>query len=486
MSAANGFLSRVTLKLNSPLMLALITLCEVIGGLVLIEPDHAFMPWIASAALAVLGVIGLVRLMGVADFATPWSVLCISYALAYGLGTLNSFLSGYSSGLDLLALTYAPTDQIAQVLGGLLVLSGLLLFVGELDSNKLVPVVELSPLDARMVQLVLFGTLMLSVVAVATGQLGFQTDMKAEEGSFQVSALSNLMSSAMPPMVAAGFYCARGMNTRQRLFTFVMAGAIMLILMTQGRRIVIYTAVMAVIGYFSAQGLKSIFKPKGLLILLVIGVLVASAAKMFFAMRQATYDLPKGFTVVELAEAGFKKLSGDAQVDLDEKLKENQATRTFILGYAAEILNGLQLHEPVGGGLMELGIATSVPTVIWPGKWKIMAQGSEENICNPQLGMPPWDAANSLLTSGLCDFGWYGFYAYPLFFAFIFSLTVFVFKKLPLVPRLVYGFGLIFSLLNAESVITGYFVMIRNGLILVIILTGVHWLLSQFDQKPRR
>jgi hypothetical protein len=246
---------------------------------------------------------------------------------------------------------------------------------------------------------------------------------------------------------------------------------------------VIYTAVMAVIGYFSAQGLKSIFKPKGLLVLFVTGVLVFSAAKMFFAMRQATYDLPKGFSVVELAQAGFKKLSGDAQADLDEKLKENQATRTFILGYAAEILYGLERHDPVGGGLMELGIATAVPTLIWPGKWKIMAQGSEENICNPQLGMPPWDAANSLLTSGLCDFGWYGFYAYPLFFSLLFSLTIFAFKKLPVVPRMVYGFGLIFSLLNAESVITGYFVMVRNGVILVIIMTLLHQLVLAYNRR---
>jgi hypothetical protein len=487
MSTVNGFLSSVKLRLHSPLMLSLITLCVVIGGIGLMVPDHPAMLWVTSSTLTILGVIGLVRLMGVADFATPWSVLCVSYALAYGLGTFNSFMSGYSSGMDLLALTYAPPDVVVQVMSGLLMLSGLLLLLGELDSNKMVPVSELSALDMRMVQTVLFGTLVLSIVAVASGQLGFQTDMRADEDSNRVSVLSNLISSAMPAMVATGFYCARTMNGRQRLWTFILAGAIMLILMTQGRRIVIYTAVMAVIGYFSAQGLTSIFKPKGLLTLLVIGVLVASAAKMFFAMRQATYDLPKGFNMVELAEAGFKKMSGDAQGDLEEKLKENQQTRTFILGYAAEIMYGLERHEPVGGGLMELGVATAVPTVIWPGKWKIMAAGgSEENICNPQLGLPAYDAANSLLTSGSCDFGWYGFYAYPLLFALIFSVTVFLLRRLPVVPRLVYGFSLIFSLLNAESVISGYFVMIRNGVILAIILTVFQGFLSWTAKQPKR
>jgi len=188
-----------------------------------------------------------------------------------------------------------------------------------------------------------------------------------------------------------------------------------------------------------------------------------------------------------LAEAGFKKMSGDAQGDLEEKLKENQQTRTFILGYAAEIMYGLERHEPVGGGLMELGVATAVPTVIWPGKWKIMAAGgSEENICNPQLGLPAYDAANSLLTSGSCDFGWYGFYAYPLLFALIFSVTVFLLRRLPVVPRLVYGFSLIFSLLNAESVISGYFVMIRNGVILAIILTVFQGFLSWTAKQPKR
>jgi hypothetical protein len=167
-------------------------------------------------------------------------------------------------------------------------------------------------------------------------------------------------------------------------------------------------------------------------------------------------------------------------------LKDNQATRTFILGYAAEILSALETHEPVGGALMELGVATAVPTVIWPGKWKVMAQGSEENICNPILGMPAYDAASSLLTSGLCDFGWYGFYFYPLLFSLIFSLTLVAVKRLPPIARLAYGFGLIFSLLSAESVISGYFVMIRNGVVLVIILAALHWFMAQFNKPIRK
>ena len=485
MNAAPSFSSRVFLHFHSPLVLSTMVLCEVVGGLGLMMPGAPGMMWLTTLLLAAVGVGGLIRLIGVVDFATPWSVLAVSYALGYGLGSFNTLASGYSSGLDLLALTYAPDEYVTQVVAGLLMLCGLMLLVGELDQRKLVPSLQMDD-DLRQTLLIALGlTFLFSVLAVVTGQLGFQGDMKAEEGSNRVSVLGNLMGSAMSPLVAAGLFASRGMKGRDKWLTYLFVLGLMLILVTQGRRILLYTAVMGAMGYFGPQGLKAIFKGKNLMVLVVAILLVALGTKMFFAMRQANYELPKDASIADSVTLAVKKMTGDNSADLDEKLKENRATRTFILGYASEILWGLETHNPVGGDLLVMGVAAAVPTVIWPGKWKIMAWGSEENICNPQLGLPAYDAANSLMTAGLCDFGWWGFVTYPLIFPLIFSISLIFVRRLNLVARLVFGYGLVNALLNAENVTTSYLVIIRNEVIIMIGIVVLHRMVLAWRRRNR-
>jgi len=115
---------------------------------------------------------------------------------------------------------------------------------------------------------------------------------------------------------------------------------------------------------------------------------------------------------------------------------------------------------------MVLGVATAVPTTIWPGKWKIMAQGAEEAVCHARLGMPAYDAANTLVTSGMCDFAGVGMFGYPILCALMFSLSLFAVRRLDIVTRLVFGFGIVYGLLNAENVLTAFFVVLRNGAVL--------------------
>lgn len=480
-----NFLSRFYVQTNSPLMLAMVALCMLVGGIGSLDSDVSGMIWVTSGTLSAVGIIGLIRLISVAEFATPWSVLAVSYGLAYGFGALNTLLSGYSAGLDFLSVTYASHESVVRMMSLLLLLCGVLFFLSEQDSKKLVPKLVVDEVSQQVVVLVLALTFLLAVMAVATGQLGFQTNMSAEEGSMRVSVLSNLLVSAMPAVVATGLYCAKSMSAKSRTVTYLLVLGIMLILMTQGRRILMYTAVIGIMGYFSTLGLRSLLRPKNLVVLVVAAFVVALGAKMFFAMRQATYELPKGASIFELMETGASKMVGDNQDDLDEKLKENRSTRTFILGYAAEILFALETREPMGGDLMVLGLATAVPTTIWPGKWKIMAQGAEEAICNPALGMPAYDGANTIVTAGMCDFGVKGLFGYPVLFAFMFSLAMFVVLKLDVASRLVFGFGIVFALLNAENVLTAFFVVLRNGAIIAGLVWVLHLLVKAHQRRSR-
>jgi hypothetical protein len=486
MKVFKDFFERAHLGSQSPWVMLISVVALSSGGISLISPETEGMVWFSIAVLAMVGVAGLFRLVTVSGFATPWSVMAVAFSLGYGLGSFNTFISGYSQGMDLISVTYATDRYLTMASGGILMLCGVLLICGELDGGKLLPNVMLDEAETRTIVFVMALTAVLALVAVATGQLGFQADMKTEEGSNRVSVIGNLLASSMPPMVATGLYAAQKMKHRSRYLVYVFAAILMLVLMTQGRRIFMYTAVTVAIGYFGAQGVSQFFRPRNLLILVVGGLTIMLASKMFFAMRQATYDNPQGAPLVELVAAGWSKMTQGDIDSLNDKLDENRATRTFILGYVGELLTGLDGHEPMGGDIMILGLASSVPTVIWPGKWKIMALGSDEAICHPVLGLPAWDAANSLVTSGICDFGWFGFFAYPLLFALIFSLMILVVRNMSAVVRLMFGFSLIYALLSVEAVIASYLVTVRNLTMVVVFMLLVHWMVSMWTRTGTR
>ena len=307
--------------------------------------------------------------------------------------------------------------------------------------------------------------------ALATGMLGFQSDVADEEGSARSSAVGALISVAIAPVMAASLHIYAKDETRTKFIVYCLCVGLLLVQLTQGRRIFIYTAFVGGIAYFSAVGFRKLFSPKIVLALIVVASSFFLASKMFYAMRMATWESTQKQSVPELISRGIENMKDSDRLMLDEQVQDNQNTRTFIIGYLAELTSMIGIGQPTLGGMLELGAATSVPTVIWPGKWKIMAQGTEEGICHPGMGLPVWDAANTILTSGVCDFGWIGFFGYPLALAAVFSFLVLVFKKyLTAVPLYVICFGVIYSLLSVEVVLAGYFSFLRNLTLLAIFM----------------
>ena len=133
------------------------------------------------------------------------------------------------------------------------------------------------------------------------------------------------------------------------------------------------------------------------------------------------------------------------------------------MGYLAELIEASETHSVMWGYLLKFNVASSVPTLIWPGKWKILAEaGSEEYSCNPQMGMPFWDGPNSALTTGLCDFWWPGLFAYPVVLVLLYVLVNRVVSSAPMLIRALVCFATIDNLFQVERGLAGYFVGIRN------------------------
>lgn len=451
------------------------------GIVQLMDCGPLWLLWCSVSTLSMVGVLGLARLMLVPQFSTPWSVLAVSLSLGYGLGTFNTMASGYVDGLNLLAVTYAGHEEIARAIGALLVLVSIMLCIGEFDPNKLVPSEPLSPADQNSAFLVLLFTVAATVLAVATGALGFQSSMAAEEGSARVSTLGAVVFVSMAPMVATAVYVfAADQGSRLRWLVFLLCLVLLGVLMLQGRRIFMYSMLVSVIAFFAARGTQKFFTVKTFLLLGVVAAVVLTTSKFYFALRMASWSQQGSDGLMELLTRGLDIFMNAGQEGLNERVAENQSTRTFIIGYLAELVAGHEGHAPVGGGLLELGLATAVPTIIWPGKWRVLMVGSEEAICHPAFGLPGWDAANTIVTGGLCDFGWLGFFLYPMALAGFFSLVVYALRYFNPVPRMLVCFGITYGLFGVENAIASYFVLLRNVLILgalasVLVLVGAWW-----------
>jgi len=360
-----------------------------------------------------------------------------------------------------------------------------LLFMGSVDTIKLIPDKPFTDAERRATFIVLLVTAGAMVVAVATGNLGFQSSQGAEEGSQLVSPLGAVVFSAMSPMMAcAVFAFATAKNGRMRTIAFALCLLLMLVLMLQGRRIFMYSMLIAVIAFFGARGAKQFFTVKSLFLLLGVALVVMGTSRFYFAMRMAQWNAGPNPGIIRLAQDGLDIVLNADKEGLDQRISENQGTRTFIIGYLAELIDGVETHRYVGGGLLELDLATAAPTAIWPGKWKILVQGSEEGICHPVVGLPGWDAANSVLTAGMCDFGWAGMMIYPLGLAGMFALLNRAARRLPAVVRMLIAFATFDALFGVENALSAYVVQTRNVLILSVIALVVVQLIRWFDELP--
>ncbi|HEY0786830.1 MAG TPA: hypothetical protein VGD62_13245, partial [Acidobacteriaceae bacterium] len=87
-------------------------------------------------------------------------------------------------------------------------------------------------------------------------------------------------------------------------------------------------------------------------------------------------------------------------------------------------------------------------------------------LSNEIFGTVYWDEANSVLTGGVIDFGLLGMIVYPLLIAVVLR-TFFEFCQ-RIFPTFVVTFVIVAAigiLLQPESALTDYFLIIRNGLL---------------------
>jgi hypothetical protein len=469
---------------NSPAFMAVLAL--TMGIVQLLGYAYVWPFWGSMLVLTLIGFWGLARLLFVPSFVTAWSVYGVSLALAYGFGTLNTMTSGYVDGSSMYLVSFAGYSALGRAEGLMLLIVAALLYIGHIDPRKTIPMEPFTDSERSTTFVLLVLMTIGTFVALATGQLGFQ-GVQSGNDTVLVSPLASLVTSGLTPATALAILAFGNQpKSRTRLLVIVLCLLLALTQMTQGRRLLLFNVLTLLMAFFAVRSAKGFFSTKIIVGLLVTVAVVAGASRFFVSMRIAGYDLPQDASVAERVVGAWDVITHPAQSGLNEHLQENQSTRTFVVGYVGELIEGYdKTGDSTNGDLLILNLATAMPTAIWPGKWRVIADvGSDEIACHPKMGMPPWDAANTIITEGLCDFGWTGMMLYPIGMAALMTLANLAVRRSNIVIRALVTFSTIKSLLGVEGVLAGYVVDLRNTAILAIAAAALVAMFNWYQKLP--
>ncbi len=166
----------------------------------------------------------------------------------------------------------------------------------------------------------------------------------------------------------------------------------------------------------------------------------------------------------------------DARAEMHTLQTENIRERTFIVGYLAELLDKTWTIPPLYGQILGFSLQMATPSILSSDKSSLMEIGFEEGIANPHFGLPVFDVPNTVLTSGISDFGLFGAFLYPLLVLVLCKVT-----QMGLLSRFTYPpvclmgtFILVYSLLQVEEALAFHFVIIRDLVISVLLMSVIY------------
>lgn len=440
------------------------------GCIVLITEAHtAYM--VGLFLFTLVGALGLAKWVGQARTATVWDITLIALSLGYGLGTLNTELTWIRQPLDYLSVTAAQSTFVMRTAGWLMLLGAVLCVMSSLDHEGILGDLTIPSSQLPLCLALVWAVALAAVAQVATGAIGYHQDMT--DGGVRVSPLASLTVSVICPAAALASYVMRDLKDRTRVLMWVALSILMVIQFYQGRRVFIYTTLLCLLCMFAANPSKRLLSMRNLLIFGFAALAIMVASKAFFALRMALWELGSSRDKVALIQTGWNILLDSKRAGLNEEIEENQSSRTFIIGYPAELIQALEDHEPVYGDVLKFDLALNVPAILWSGKYKVLSLGAEEAIANPHFGLEMLDEANSIVTTGLSDFGMAGFFVYPLALLAFYRQILKWGRRLGGVPYVILAATLVNTLLNVEAATSDYFNALRNLALLGSVALGV-------------
>ncbi len=395
------------------------------------------------------------------------SLLFSTLGLGYGLGTANTWFTLPRTDLSLGEYLHHDPVILTHTMGSVLFSMAVLLALGEAVEAPLFGEEFVLEFPPQVVVFISVGV-MLIVVAYATHALDYMGATHGENG--QLGIFASFSAWLIGTLFAITLVAA--LNTRQkgvRRYLMLLTAVQFLLEIPIGRRSLIYTMVLALIALrlgphqFRWSWLKRA----------VVGVILAGllyvATIAFFYMRLAGFS-KQGLNIVDRVSLALEYFETKNYAEVSKTFSTNVQTRTFILGFLAEMEAFSTKFTPGYGVDLGMQTVSAVPSILYPDKNRTT---SEEGLSNELFGTTYTDEANSVLTAGAVDFGLFGMVVYPiLIVAVLRFLLEFIGQTLPTFVAAFIIIGTIGRVLQPENSITDYIIIVRNGVLFGIIVWG--------------
>ena len=468
----------------------LASLLVVMSLLLLIVPTYGLFFSVAVVA----------TLIGILPFAVfmldPFQIrLSWAYAgallLSYAGGTVNSWAS--SSSVTAFTTTVAAGytwTTLSEALALACSCAATMLLIGLIEP-PLFQRDQLPKLSPVLQILVWVGVVVL-LLAYLSGGVGLGGTQQVSRGN--VSILGMMAETIMPSLLGVSGYLAgipsQSVSSRRKAIVVIVC--LLLAAIPFGRREFASDLMMAGIGFIlgtnSLASIGTVVRRAGRLgaikklsILGLFVVLVYAAFNVFFAMRQASYELPKGAGVLDQASEAYKTLSSpERRANLGRSLKENVASRTFVLSYLADVAEAVRSREPAEGQVFLRALRLSTPKLFLPGKNGSRPQSVEE-LANPILHLPVTDDPNSFLTDGISDFGIAGAFIWPvLCICLLIGINLLMARWFSPIGMFAMSFLLLILAIQTEEETAAIFAGIRNLLIVSVCVLVLERIIRAF------
>lgn len=452
----------------------------VVSLLLIAVPSNATF-LVASLVAAIIGLRNLyLQALRPGNLRFTW-LIATGLLLGYGLGSFNTASQVALEGWTISRSSGRDENALCIALAVSLLVGSFLYFVGPLlEASVRLPWASIH--QDRSNRILIWASLGMALAALVLGKIGFMgIQVQAGEDESIIGALSAILTPVLPAYTVLCF--KKNRQFAESLVFRILIGGEFALLLLQGRRVMIYSAVI----FFLAHTLRGdrirLARVRTIFLLIVAASALYFGSKLFYAMRYQRNLAGRRASVglVENLRGGLASVqSGNDR--LSASLGNNLRDRTFVLTYFSDLLDATWSRPLMWGRALLFNFRMAVPAFLDPNKDEVRVFGSEEVVVNPEFGLRVEDDANSILTTGLADFGLVGCFLYPLCCGLF--ISVFFRKLCTIVPTELAGFvflSLTFLLIQVEVATIAYFAQMRN----LVLICVIFWLVKSVANRRR-
>lgn len=438
------------------------------GLLLVAMPDSPMVFFLIALAMSVVAGNNIFKYIKRPDNVCLFDFFATSILLAYALSTVTTQVKIYSlHSMDVGQYFHLSQYSLSIALAGVSFTSAVLIGLSYLFPSP----VQLPGFSRQQLKegvLVVFMVLLASIYCILTGLMAFQGLMFTDAEHASISPFASMVSFAIAPAGVVAMFLASGkyeVSRVNRWFLYALASALWLVTFTQGRRLLVYLALLYLIFYaFDSSG-RLVWRKK-LLFTGVVGLIAYFGVKIFFAFRVAGWESPGTKDAMQLIYSAIDILQNPSRYDYDYLLSATSLERPFVIKYFSQIIEKASFDKWLSGEAIHATVMFSIPSAMIGLKTFLI----DEELIHPRLGLPIDDDANSILTTGVADFGWTGMILYPILIVLILKCLIFVVRA-SRIKWLDYftQFGVLFLLLNVECSMSSYWAFVRSTLIVLIV-----------------